>query len=401
MSAVEILEPEVEQRPAHEDRALRGASQGLGKSSRKRQKDVFDTWRRLQNETRLDRSSGRVIGPNQPCTIVNFNPIDLVIDIEGRRFTVPAAGRFKTNQLKCNYAGRDVQGSWIKFENPIVYASTTGHESSTAGWEPADVPTHTVKHYTPHAIGCALYEQYNSPNYKMMGGLLFFDQDIRQLLPENLERNQGMLLVPERTLVGSEYSFRMREALFEEELERLFERQRNYCDMQIQSAHALATEEDENARKMVTDTHREWARYAVKMYWMRELPEWVTSRITAAGPIKQLVRCRYCGTGQTNPDNYFCAKCNAPYDAYKAFKAGLVVPQMYLEALQGEELEEVVQELRERKSRFSSLLNDVPSPSEDAVPAKQLHGAAKVAAEAKRARDAAAQQQSQTEGTDE
>lgn len=402
MPAVEILEPQNTQ-ATHDDRFMRGAVQQLGKvgrSATKRRKETLDLHLRLSHETRMDPHSGRVMGPKQPCTMVNFNPVDVLLEIEGRRLTIPAAGKFQTHQVTCQHAGRQVHGAYMKIENPILYPKTKGHE--TDGEFAVDVPTHEIEYHSPHAIGCTMFEQYNSPNFKMMGGLLFFDQDIRHITDEILEANEGYIWVPERTKIGDSdvFSYSMRAVKFEEELDSVFERQRAYCDMQIQSAHALWSEEDENARKMLTDTHREWARYAVKMYWMRELPEWVTSRITAAGPITLLVKCGYCGAQQQQPDNLFCGKCNAPYDAYRAFKAGKVVPQMYLEMLEGDELAEVAKELRERRARFSEHMSG-EAESESATGAgevsRPLYGAAKAAADAKAAREAG---QKNGEGSD-
>jgi hypothetical protein len=140
------------------------------------------------------------------------------------------------------------------------------------------------------------------------------------------------------------------------------------------------------------------------MFWMRELPEWVTHKISAAGPITELVKCKYCGSQQLSPDVLFCKACNnnAPYDVFKAFKwrgpngERVVVPELYLETLEGEQLEEVLAELEERaakRARFGALQGGLAGSTAATAPAKQLHGAAKAAAEAKAAREAAAQQQ--------
>lgn len=388
------------------DKALRGASLGkVGRSAAKRQKAILQLERKLRYETRRDGSTGKMIGPNQPCTLVNFNPIDLTMQMEGRRITVPAVGRFTTNQVKLRYAEREIQGHYLQINSPILYTVPTGHETDSEFG--VDVQTSAARHFSPHAIGCAMWNQYNSPNNKLMGGVLLFDQEVRALTSENLARWGGRIWVPERTQLedSPEYVYSLRETLLEDELERIFSAQRAYCDVMIQQAHALWAEQDVNSRKMVTDTHREWARYAVAMYWMKELPEWVTQKISASGPITELVKCKYCGTQQPSADVLFCKACpnNAPYDAYKAFKwrgphgERVVVPQVYLEMLEGEQLEDVLADLQERAARRARFAALTGTPSETgtqatATPSKQLHGAARAAAEAKAARDAAAQQ---------
>ena len=395
MPDVEIQEAETRTAAPASDKSLRGVSLGkVGRASQKRQNAVLQLARRLQHETRVDRTSGRVVGPNQPCTLVNFNPIDLVVEMEGRRIMIPAAGRFEAQRVSLDHAGRRIDGHYMVVDKPILYTTVTGHETDSL--LPIDVPVSAAHYFSPHAIGCAIYDQYNSANNKIMGGLLFFDQDVRQL--EHLDRWQGRIWVPERTQIedSPEFVYSLRETLLEEELDRLFTVQRTYCDIIIQQAHALWAEQDVTSRKMVTDTHREWARYAVKMFWMKELPEWVTHKLSASGPMTDLVKCRYCGSQQLSPDVLFCKACNnnAPFDVYKAFKwrgpngERVVVPEMYLETLEGEQLEEVLAELAERatkRARFEALAGG----SSSAAPAKQLFGAAKAAAERKAEREAA------------
>ena len=289
----------------------------------------------------------------RPCTVVNFNPIELVV--EGQlRITVPKPGTTQHHQVKMPYRGRTVPGHYCYIASPMVgerkpdkqpifYTVTTGHEVDS--YLPIDVPTVAARVFSPHSIACELWSQYNSPSHKLMGGILIFDQGPHTLAAANMAKTANRIWVPERRQFEDEgqYTYELRETTLDEELDRIFEVQRNYCDLIVQTAHTLWAEQDVNSRKMVTDTHREWARFAVMMGYLSGLPEWVNAKLILGGDITDLRVCRYCGTQQVSAHVYFCPKCNAPYDPYKAFVDGLFVPQGYLETLSGAELDMVVE----------------------------------------------------------
>ena len=339
-----------------------------GRSAKKRQQQVQVLIRRMQAETRK-APDGRIEGPLRPCTVVNFNPIELVV--EGQlRITVPKPGTTQHHQVKMPYRGRTVPGHYCYIASPMVgerkpdkqpifYTVTTGHEVDS--YLPIDVPTVAARVFSPHSIACELWSQYNSPSHKLMGGILIFDQGPHTLAAANMAKTANRIWVPERRQFEDEgqYTYELRETTLDEELDRIFEVQRNYCDLIVQTAHTLWAEQDVNSRKMVTDTHREWARFAVMMGYLSGLPEWVNAKLILGGDITDLRVCRYCGTQQVSAHVYFCPKCNAPYDPYQAFVDGLFVPQGYLETLSGAELDMVVKIQRERRERFAGT---VPEP---------------------------------------
>jgi hypothetical protein len=388
-----------------EDKIFRSVGQvgpsRVGRSAGKRQRAVMELVRTLQFETRKD-SDGRITGPLRPCTIVNFNPLALVV--EGQlHITIPKPKTTKHHQIQMPFKGRLMHGHYCYVaspmagerppdKQPIFYTTTVGHEQDEL--LPIDVPVSEPRVFSPHSIACELLAQYNSPSNKMMGGILVFDQDPHTLSAANLEKTGGRIWVPERhQLEGSyKYSYTLRETLLEDELDRIFETQRNYCDVMMQQAHTWFTDEDVNSRRLITDTHRDWARFAHENGYLEgNLPEWVSARLALSSEVRQLMTCKYCGNQQQNPKIFFCKVCRAPYDAFKAYTAGLHVADAYLQMLEGEELETVLRLQQERKRKFTAAAapsDDEPDPAPadplaTARAAKAAKAAAKKAAEGK------------------
>lgn len=330
-----------------------------GRSSKKRQDAIREMVRRMQFETRK-APDGTIEGPLRPCTLVNFNPLPLVI--QGQiRLTVPKFGTTKHHQVVVDWNGRRMQGHYCVIaspvdiptadKGPVPYTTVIGHEQDSV--LPIDVPTCEARMFTPWSIGCEVIAQYNSPSTKLMGGVLLFDQDIHAIGHTRLERTGGKIYIPERTQLPDsvQYVYRLREASLEEELDRIFEAQHNYFDVKMQQAHANFVEGSEVARKMITDTDRDWARYGLEKGWLEVLPEWVSAKLALNESVSRLAVCRYCGEQQRRADVYFC-KQNHPFDVLTALKAGLVVPQVYIEVLEDEQLEEALAILDERKKRM-------------------------------------------------
>lgn len=363
----------------------------VGRSAARRQKALQGLRKRLDRETRRN-SDGLVEGPLRPCTLVNFNPIPLVAEIEGRRLTVPAPGHSQERfQYKVTYGGRKYTGAYMCFQNPIMYTPVTGHEVDDV-LQNVDVAKTDVKYFSPHAIGCAFWHLYNSPHTKLVGGILLFDQEPRALSAASLERTKNRIWVPERILIedATEFTYTLREADLEEELERIFETQLEYCNTIIQNAHTLWSTNEPAQQAMITNTDRDWARFAHDMrYGLTDLPAWVTTKLRIGSKgVGELRKCPYCQKQAQDPGALFCHGCNAPYDAYAAFMAGRVVPMGYLELLPDEQFEEVAKILEQRALRRSRLAGaEVPA---EPVAAPQLQrkltGAAAKSAAAKAAK---------------
>lgn len=340
-------------------RFLSGPSSS-GRSARKRQDALKEQITRLRYETRRN-SDGKIEGPLRPCTLVNFNPLDVVV--QGQiRLTIPKPGTTKHHQVKVDWKGHRMQGHYCVIGSPMTGLNIDKepvYYTTVVNWErderlPVDVPVSEPRVFTPWSIGCEVVAQYNSASTKLMGGLLFFDQDIHAISAGHLERAEGRIYVPERVQLpnSAQYAYNLRETLLEDELDRIFSQQQMYADVVIQQAHSLWVEENPESRKMITDTHREWARYAESKGWLPGgLPEWVSARlITGGASVSSLMACPYCGEQQKHANVHFC-KQGHPFDVVKALKAGLAVPQQYIDVLTDEAYEQAQQILGERQKR--------------------------------------------------
>ena len=361
-----------------------------GRSAKKRQEAMKELIARLRYETRQD-SDGRIEGPLRPCTVVNFNPVEAVV--QGQiRLTIPRPGTTKHHQVVMTWKNHRMQGHYCVIGSPMMGVTPDKEPvfySTVVNWErderlPVDVPVSEPRVYTPWSIGCEIVAQYNSPSTKLMGGLLFFDQDIHAISSGRLERNGGKIYVPEREVLpnSAQYVYRLREAFLEEELDRIFEQQQQYADIMIQLAHSLWVEENPESRKMITDTHREWARYAESKGWLPGgLPEWVSARlITGSSPtIAQLSACPYCGEQQKHVNVHFC-KQGHPFDVIKALKAGLAVPEQYIDVLADDAYEQAQQILEERRQRSAGRRKTAATKPEATTEGETTAEAAKPAA---------------------
>lgn len=376
MAEVQMMDEQV--RWDHGMQSATNAAPAAGRMAKKRQHDILQMVKQMRHETRRDRD-GRVVGALRPCVVVNFNPLALVV--EGQiSCKVPAPGTTQHHQIKLKWRGRQVQGHYMLIASPMVdfpkpdfqpvyYSRVTGHETDSQSG--SDQPVHAPKCFPPHAIGCEIVAMYNDPSTKLMGGILLVDQDQQALSSARLEEHGGRIWVPERIRIDDSdtFSYSLRETTLEEELDRVLGTQRDYCDVILQQAHSFFTSGDDTQKKMVTDTHRDWDRYAVKMAWKPGLSEFTTAKMVVTDKILDLRTCAYCGTQQPNPDVHFCKQCNAPYDAFAAYMKGLHVPQQYLELLPDEQLDIVLKRRDKIQKRFAPKA-EKPAHSEPAKPAK-------------------------------
>ena len=100
----------------------------MGKSAaarvQKRQKLLKD----LKTSTRFDGE--RWYGQCSPATIINLNPVALVLAGGLERWSVPIAGEGKNPPVKLKYKGREFKGSYMTLTEPHIYDVMTGFEES-------------------------------------------------------------------------------------------------------------------------------------------------------------------------------------------------------------------------------------------------------------------------------
>lgn len=313
--------------------------------------------RQLQMDINALRQDLEATGMLKPATIINFNPVPLVQ--EGLiKITVPQAGFHETvARVDWVHEGHTYVGHALTVRTPIMYAATAGWETDPQTL--TDVPTHKPHHILPVGIAYSFLEHYslNAKDSPRMGGVLIFEGEVHAIRESHLARTNNKVRVPAPvTLANGQRTFRVEERDIDELAAELFTMQAAYADFRIQSAHSMWTTNDPIQQKQITDVDRIWARFALEHNMIDSLPEWVRAKLLVGSSINSVVRCPVCSKPKTFQNIYLCPDCRAPYNTVEAVMAGMPVPQQYLEALEGEELEMVAAELERRQSRFKAAM---------------------------------------------
>jgi hypothetical protein len=305
----------------------------------------------LHLEMVSQRQSIEASGQLHPATVLNFNPIPL--RIEGNiDMTVPPCNdpiRQANQRLAIEFNGRVHQASYVTIRTPRFWPKTTGTTRDSQSDE--DIAQHAINYLLPIGIGHQFWIHYNTGanDSNNMGGVLVFQGDRHAIEPEKLAKLGGTILVPTRTkLKNGSHAYGTQAKELKTVLTELFTAQRIYVDRQLQEAQSLYDGAPDE-RKNIHQTHRTWGQYAVDMGWRAKPPIWMTERL---GEDVEQVKCVYCQATSERQDAHFCSSCNAPYDAYRTFMAGLVVPPAYLQVLKGEERAAVLAEIKLRREGF-------------------------------------------------
>jgi hypothetical protein len=346
-----------------------------GASERRRQVQAKREVERLRKQTY--KRGDRWEGPCAPATVVNMNPLSLTLP-PGifQNLTVPPAGKGKAFNMK--FKGRSFAASYMTIDTPRLWAAHTGTETDRKSG--SDMPSVEYNHITPLGQVHQFHEHFvvGTTDSQEMGGLIVFEGDIHELEPWRLDKNDGCIWVPQKEAVleglGDVVYTAQKESL-KDYLERMLVMQRGYAERMIAAGHNYATSNSEMARNQLSNYHRLWHNFALEMGYLDAPKSWAVETLRDT-PSRNLVRCPMCTTAQEREDQYFCQKCNAPFDVKAAYLAGKVVSQDWLETLEGADLEEVLVEMRRRRANKAKFAVDfeVPaaSPAATAEPAQFL-----------------------------
>lgn len=308
------------------------------------------------------KENGRWSGPCAPFTVVNFNPVPLTLTGGLQDQTIPAANT-TTKKVTFNFKGRPFTGSYVTFKSPKVWWITRGFENKNG----ADVPTGEADYLAPVGIAHQFYQHYVSgaADALGMGGLLIFEGDIHEL---SKERSNGMAATLRTPVIDSENStpskraYKVEEKTLNDLLQDCLMQQKRYTEAMIMQGHSLYYSQNIEEQKQRTAIHTTWHNYAMDKGWKSEPEEWASEMLTDS-PDNTAVKCPGCGTKQPKGLPHFCPNCNAPFDAYASFMAGLPVPQSWLEGYEGEKWEKIVKESARRRDK-AALLNPVAETDE-------------------------------------
>lgn len=342
-------------------RKLQGTSSGAmaekyarSPSARRRQIAVRKEVERLQKLTY--RRGDRWEGPSAPATVVNLNPVELRLSGELASWTVPAAPA-KEAELYLAFRGRRFPASYMTIRTPHVWLSHSGTQTDTLAG--IDTPAMTANHITPAGLAHQFYSHYSvgAADAQYMGGILIFEGDIHTIDKKRLERNQGEIWVPKQdvTLDGmGDVVWTVEPAQLNEAMMELLEMQRSFCDKMIAEGHGYATSKSDIENKMLHRGHRTWHNWALDMGYLESPYTWASERLRDS-PLAHATYCPDCRTKQSEPEQYFCPACNAPFDGFKAFMAGKSVSPDRLAMYEGEQWDAILVEMERRNAKIAKL----------------------------------------------
>jgi hypothetical protein len=288
---------------------------------------------RVQRDAHLEalKSSGQL----QPATILNFNPITLTVESGLIQYSVPpvtiAPGLAKRIELKLGE--KKYSPTALVVRDPRLYFPLRSVQKNGDEIE----RDYDVKSALPLEQAYQFYKTYNDEGGNNVGGVVVFqgDTNIFKKVPETIKVPKWKML-PNNT----DMYFTVEED-FTEVLRRALDKQRAYCDLQLQNAQTYYDDPDQ--RKNVTNVHRTWAQYALDMGWKEKKPDWLmTTRDNEA-------TCTACGTFKKKADAHFCV-CGVPYDPFRSYMDGFLdIANVHLNRITPEQWKAVRKEEEKRK----------------------------------------------------
>lgn len=322
-------------------------------SARKRQQAVMRKVKELRSLTRKYGDTWE--GPCAPATVINLNPVELRLYGQLQRYTMPPAGKGQKIELK--FRGRVFVGSYMTLSTPEVWLAHTGIELDPI----ADSPSMEARYCPPAGLAYQFYSHYcvGASDAQGIGGIIIFEGDIHTLSPKNLQRTGKIVRVPfgepSPDLPG-EVVYSTTERPLDEYLADELERQRMYAEAVIAEGHTYGTSTDSDERKKLNNLHKVWHNYALECGYIKKAYAWASSKLET-GPLQGVVYCPDCRSEQEDPEQFFCRKCNAPFDAHKAFMAGKQVSpdRLAVYAEDSKEFKDILREIKHRRKRLALL----------------------------------------------
>lgn len=278
------------------------------------------------------KNSGRL----KPATVINFNPVPLKVDDGHVPWMIPAANDTSAKRIKIEHGGKKFVASYFTVREPsFVPWIRDVRPPSDEGENPSS--EYDAKFILPLELVDQYRIMYTEPSgQSLMGGVLVFEGDVHAFTKGKTIRVPKFSTLPDRT-----------RSYFSEEVDALkalaatLDMQKAYCERSIQRGDEYF--QDDEQAKNITMPMRRWAQYALDMGWKQNAPEWMNSKLESEES------CKGCGKGRKRNDAHFC-ECGRPYNPLAAFLDGENVPESYLFALKGKDLELAMEEMNRRES---------------------------------------------------
>jgi hypothetical protein len=280
-------------------------------------------------------------GQIKPCTVINWNPVQLKLENAHAPWTIPPCTDKSAKTLKIEFEGKKYTGSYMTIREPAFVAWIRDVKKPT---DDSGNPTaeYDAKFVLPLEIADQYHLEYNtSEKQNLMGGVLVFEGDVHAF-KKALGAKAAKILVPKyRTLSDRTRTYFAEEVDLVERLKLCLDTQKATCQSVIQKGDEY--DQDDNERKNITSPMRAWAQFSLDMGWKQNAPPWMNAQLDSEES------CKGCGRGKKKTGAHFC-ECGRPFNAYEAFMAGENVPESYLFALKGKELDQVMEELGKREA---------------------------------------------------
>lgn len=338
---------------------LAGTTQGaimqraMGANEKKRQRDARKKIEELRKLTH--QRDGRWYGPCAPATVLNLNPVPLTLMGELQRWSIPAAGKGLSIDLK--FRGRTFRASYLTISTPHLYGAHTGTQNDKQS--ALEMPVIEFNYIPPIGLVHQFYEHFveGANDAQGMGGVIIFEGDIHTLTNmAKLEKSDQRIWVPKKeSLEGyGDVVYIAESLMFEECMEASLMIQRKYAADQINEGHSYSISRADEQRNMLSNYHRTWHNFALDHSYIAKALPWATETLKST-PSTPLVHCPSCHMDQDSPEQYFCKNCNAAFDPLKAFLAGKNVPPADLAQYEGDEWDAIVKEMQRRKAKMAIL----------------------------------------------
>ena len=303
----------------------------------------MDTLSMQRQSSRIElEHSGRL----KPCTIINFNPVPLKVEDGNIPWHVPAC----TDRLK---KGIVVPFGGKKYEAAVVTLATARFvpwlREARASMEGAEDPRREfdTAYILPIEQGHQFRSLYALPEGQIgMGGVLVFEGDIHAFTRKERDKPQTLRIPAYATLPNKRRSYFSQEVDLLEEMREMLDMQKRYAERMIMQGDEY--DQDALTRHNISGPHRTWAQFSLTMGWKEQAPSWMNAKFDSE------VSCKGCGAPQKRSDAWFC-QCGRPYNPYAAFMAGENVPESYIFALKGAELDDVLKEMARREELMAKL----------------------------------------------
>jgi hypothetical protein len=294
------------------------------------------------------RESLKISGMEKPATILNFNPVQLVIEdglIQGR---IPSGGNMISVDAadpkleRVRFQGREYVASRVTLHTAIIYPRLRGILKSDSGDAIGDREPRAI---LPIEQVFKYYHGYNDAGGNNVGGVVIFEGDGNVLHRKGEGADE--IMVPFRQMLSAgNWTYGARKGSLKDEVSKALSKQRIYGEGQLQNAQ---TRFDDPAHQMGAPTRvdKVWAQYAMDMGWIEKLPVWCVDHSPA------MEKCSTCGMPRQSVEAWLCSGCHSPYDPKKSFLEGKPIAESLLYGYTGEDLAAIKKEMKRRKAMFA------------------------------------------------